>query len=129
MNTWSKSIITTIALLGVVIILLLWVLNQYQYKTLDTYSCDERREFVIPKQNLLPQDMIELYVGGWIERGEVEISGLPSRENKALKFYRGSSVGTISHAYIGEWYEPNIDILFQPSEGSSCLIRVIYKYK
>ena len=126
---WSKSKIVIIALLGLVILILLWALNQYQYQTLDVYTCDERREYVIPRQNLLPQDMLELYVGGWIEKGEVAISGFPSRGNEALKFSRGDSVGTISHAYIGEYYEPDINILFQPSEGASCLIRVIYKYK
>lgn len=129
MNAQSKLKIRRIILLGLVIILALWALNQFQYQTLDAYRCDERREDVITKQNLLPPDMLELYVGGWIERGEVAISGLPSRENKALVFSRGSSVSTISHAYIGEWYEPNIKIIFQPSEGSSCLIRVIYKHK
>lgn len=75
------------------------------------------------------QDMIELYVGGWIERGDVTISGLPSRERELLKFSRGTSVSTISHAYIGEWYEPNIKIVFEPAEGSSCLVKVIYKYR
>lgn len=129
MNIWSKSQIVMIALLGLAIILLLLALNQYQYQTLDAYRCDERREYVITRQNLLPQDMIELYVGGWIERGKVAISGLPSRENEALVFSRGTSVGTISHAYIGEWYEPDIHIIFQPSEEASCLVRVIYKYK
>jgi hypothetical protein len=129
MKYWSKAKIATIALLGLVTITIVWLIDQYQYQTLETYKCDERREYVIPRQNLIPQDMLELYVGGWIERGEVAISGLPFRNNEVLKFSRGSSVGTVSHAYIGEWYEPHINIVFEPSEGSSCLIRVIYKYK
>jgi hypothetical protein len=129
MKPWSKSKIAMIALFGLVMFVMLWVRNQYQYQTLDVYMCDERREQVIPRKDMIPHDMLELYVGGWIERGEVTISGLPSRENEVLKFSRGSSVGTISHAYIGEWYEPDINLVFEPSEGSSCLIRVIYRYK
>lgn len=129
MNVLVKSKIVRIAALGVVLLALLWVLNLFQYRTLDAYKCDERKEYAIPRHNLLPQDMLEIYVGGWIEKGEVVISGFPSREHGILKFSRGATVGTVSHAYIGEWYEPETKIMFQPSEGSSCLIRVIYKYK
>ena len=75
------------------------------------------------------QDTLEFYVGGWLERGDVTISGLPSRGNKTLKFSHGASVSTISHAYIGEWYEPNIEIIFDPTEGSSCFSRVVYKFR
>lgn len=53
-----------IALLGLVTITIVWLIDQYQYQTLVTYKCDERREYVIPRQNLIPQDMLELYVGG-----------------------------------------------------------------
>ena len=116
-------------LLGLLISAVLWIRDQYQYQVLDTYSCDERREYLIPRQNIIPQDGLELYAGGWIERGEIVISGLPSRDNEVLKFFRGTSVATITHAYIGEWYEPNINVVFEPSEGASCLIRVIYRYK
>lgn len=129
MKPWSRSHMILATLLGSVIVLVLWVRDQYQYQALDAYSCKEIEEFVIPGQDLLPQDGLELYVGGWIERGEVTISGLPSRDNGTIRFSRGSSVSTISHAYIGEWYEPNISIMFEPSEASSCLIRVVYRYK
>ncbi len=129
MKFWPKTKIVIIALLGLLTIAALWLIDQYQFQTIEAYKCDERREYVIPRHNFLPQDMLELYVGGWIERGEVTISGLPSRNKEALKFSSGSSVGTVSHAYIGEWYEPHITIIFEPSDGSSCLIRIVYKYK
>lgn len=129
MKTWSHWKIATVVLLGAGIGITLWLMEQYQYKTLDSFSCDKRKELVIPRVNLLPQDMLELYVGGWIERGQVMISGLPSRERETLKFSRGSSVSTVSHAYIGEWYEPEINILFDPSQDSSCFIKVIYRHQ
>lgn len=129
MKTWSKSKMAITALLGLVLILVLWVKNQYQYKALAAYKCNKWGERVIPGPSAGFQDMMELYVGGWIERGEVTISGLPSRENEVLTFSRGLSVRTISHAYIGEWYGPDIRIVFEPAPESSCLIRVNYKYK
>ena len=129
MKAWSKSKIATIVSLGlVVVVIVLWITNQYGYKTVAAYRCDKRGERVIHQPNIF-QDTLEFYVGGWIERGDVTISGLPSRENEMLKFSRSVSVTTISHAYIGEWYEPNIKIIFDPTEGSSCLIRMVYKFR
>ena len=122
-----KYIIVT--LFGIVIALSLWAYDQFSYQTLGEFKCDAKREFLIPTSNLIPADMLELYVGGWIDRGTVTILGLPSRENEPLEFRRGDNVvGTISHAYIGEWYEAVTKIIFLPSDDASCLIRVIYKY-
>ena len=118
----------TVSLGMVVVVIILWITNQYRYKTVAAYRCDKRGERVIHQPNIL-QDTLELYVGGWIERGDVRISGLPSRGDETLKFSRGASVSTISHAYIGEWYEPDIKIVFKPTERASCLIRVVYKFR
>jgi len=129
MRIWPHSKIARIALLSLPVFVVLWFINPYPYQALNDYRCNARSERVIPQPNLILQDMLELYVGGWIEKGDVTISGLPSRENSMLKFSSGASVRTISHAYIGEWYGPDVTVVFEPTEGASCLVRLVYRYR
>ena len=109
------------------VVVALWVSDRCRYQATEPYRCDGRKEVLIARQTLIPQDSLELYVGGWIEEGDVEISGLPSRDNATVKFSRGASVSTVSHAYIGEWDETTIRLVFEPTEGASCFIRVVYR--
>jgi hypothetical protein len=100
------------------------------------YSCREAATWRQPPRWLATLggwniiDQLEVYGGGWIERGQLTITSNTLREPLVVKAEEGSEArsANISFARMGEWYEPEFHLNFSPSAEASCYVRVIYRY-
>lgn len=97
------------------------------------YGCDAplADQFSHPYIPLIGQfvfvDSLEVYVGGWIERGSVILGGDVISE--PLSFTAGERPTMISFARMGEWYRPDFNLTFKPSTGASCRVRIVYRFR
>ncbi len=107
----------------------------FGYRSSDIYTCEEAKElrFSFPAgrfgTNILLVGHLEVYVGGWISRGSLELTGTPFRDKEPKHFSATDRVSTVSHAYIGEWYDPDFSVGLKPSEGANCAMKVIYRFE
>ncbi len=121
--------------LGVCLIGLSWWDYRNEYKSSQLYRCDGPRnsQYSFPVLPLLKQisivDGLEVYIGGWIERGSLTIkSDIFDIEIKEVTFVAGEKVTPVSYARIGEWYNEDFKMSFEPSPGASCAVRIVYKF-
>jgi hypothetical protein len=104
------------------------------YRSAPRYFCEAPLTRVVPHPyipligDFVFTDSLEVYIGGWIERGTLEIEG--SILNKTpLTFSAGKRPTPIQHARLGEWYENNFQLVFKPSGDASCFVRVVYRFR
>jgi len=103
------------------------------YRSAPRYSCNEPLTRIISHPyipligDFVFTDSLEVYIGGWIERGTVMIDG--SIINSPLTFSAGKHPTPIQYARLGEWYENNFNLVFEPSEDASCLVRIVYRFR
>lgn len=70
---------------------------------------------------------LETYIGGWIESGQVTITGIVLDE--PMTFSGEDGLRSISFARMGEWYDPNFQLNLSPARSTSCSIRVVYRFR
>jgi hypothetical protein len=105
----------------------------FGYRSSSLYQCGEPliATFTPPYVPLVGEflfvDSLEVYLGGWIESGRVTISGDILAD--PITFERGERITTISYAHMGEWYDSDFTLNFQPEDHTSCAVRVIYRFR
>ena len=117
------------------LLLTLLVVWQYigSYRASSTYFCEESETVQIthPYIPLIGDfvfvDSLEVYLGGWIERGALTIHG--DVLDEAMTFTAGDRPTKISYARMGEWYDPDFQVVFEPTDTSSCLVRIVYRFR
>jgi hypothetical protein len=105
----------------------------WDYRGSAPYGCNitESKRYHHPYFPLIGRflfvDSLEVYIGGWIERGKVTVSGDIFHE--PLQFEAGARPTMISFSRMGEWYRPEFDVTFRPSPRASCRIQIIYRFR
>jgi hypothetical protein len=103
------------------------------YRSSALYRCQELsaltfyHPYIPLVGRFMPIDSLEVYVGGWIERGTLTISG--DVLDQPLSFSATERTTTIAHARMGEWYQSNFTLTFKPEPVSSCRVRVVYRFR
>jgi hypothetical protein len=103
------------------------------YRASSTYFCDgpETVQIAHPYIPLIGEfvfvDSLEVYLGGWIERGALTIHG--DILDEAMTFTAGERPTKISYARMGEWYSQDFQVVFEPTDMSSCLVRIVYRFR
>lgn len=103
------------------------------YRTVPRYYCDEPATLDITHPYLplvgdfVFTDSLEVYIGGWIERGALQVEG--DVIGGVHAFSAGQRPAMISHARLGEWYDEGFRLTFEPTQDASCLVRVVYRFR
>jgi hypothetical protein len=106
-----------------------WDITRYRAVT---YACEEgARTISLPSSDGSGPYSGEYYMAGWVEWGELTITGFPALPEQPFHFAKGA---TISEARTGEWYD-DVVLHFEPSReaasagpNSACRVRIVYRY-
>ena len=106
-------------------------ITDYRESAPYTFDAPAGHHFTPPFIPLLDQlifaDSLELYIVGGIDRGTVTISS--DAFYPPLAFSAGEQPTMIAHARMGEFYQSDVNVTFEPSEDARCWIRVIYRFR
>jgi len=115
------------------LLLAIWMQHHLtDYRSASLFRCDaaQKSTFTPPYvplvDSLIFTERLEVYIGGWIERGTLEIEG--DAVDGAIEFIAGSRPTRISYARMGEWYQPDFTLSFIPTADASCAVRVVYRF-
>ena len=107
----------------------------FAYRAADAYNCDGAFDLHVSHPYIpvigwiVFNESLEVYIGGWIDRGSVSISG-DIIDEPFLTTARGRPVSTeISYARMGEWYGEDFHVKFEPDDMASCHIEIIYRFR
>ncbi|MEM9013788.1 MAG: hypothetical protein AAGB02_01655 [Pseudomonadota bacterium] len=107
--------------------------NLSVYRKAATLNCSGPATVELRRGAYFLSDTLEVYVGGWIERGAVTMADAPMRRPQGVKNTRVYSakngVAEISHAYVGEHYDTKTAINFVPTDDASCRITILYRFR
>lgn len=101
-----------------------WVRGDHQVYRVDNYDCAAPREFVMgPKTPI----SAEIYMTGWIEKGELTIDGVPPDpdQQSVLRFVASGKGTPIAVARSDEWYS-QVRLKFTPTSGASCRVHIVH---
>ncbi len=111
----------------------IWVQHHItDYRSASLFRCDAAQEstftppYVPLVDALIFTERLEVYVGGWIERGTLKIEG--DAVDGAVEFTAGTRPTRISFARMGEWYQPDFTLSFTPTTDASCAVRIVYRF-
>ncbi len=102
------------------------------YRSAPLFRCDAAKEskFTPPYVPLIDaflfSERLEVYVGGWIERGTLHIEG--DALDEPIEVTAGPRPTRISYARMGEWYQSDFTLSFMPTTDASCAVRVVYRF-
>lgn len=103
------------------------------YKSSSLYRCREAstltftHPYVPVVGDFMFVDSLEVYVGGWIERGTVTMTS--DITDQPISFSAAGPTRIVSHSRMGEWYTPDFAVTLEPEPGSSCRIRFVYRFR
>ena len=111
----------------------IWVQHHFtDYRSASLFRCDAAQQstftppYVPLVHSLIFTERLEVYIGGWIERGSLEIEG--DSVDGVIEFTAGTRPTRISFARMGEWYQSDFTLSFTPTTDASCAVRIVYRF-
>ncbi len=112
-----------------------YIIDSALYKSTEILRCSKEQEITISRgswpviSNLDFTNGLEVYVGGWVETGNVTISSEVFDFAGEEKFSANGGLVEVSKARLGEWYTDTFTVNIKPSSDASCVVRVVYKFR
>lgn len=112
-----------------------YIINSALYRSTEILRCSKEQEIKISRSswpvisNYDFTNGLEVYIGGWVETGNVTISSEVFNFSEEEKFSANGGLVEVSKARLGDWYTDTFIVNIKPSSDASCAVRVIYKFR
>ena len=133
MRALGKIALLVVMLL--VIYLSAYIIDSTRYKSTEIYRCANEREIMITRSswpilsNYDSTNGLEVYIGGWLDTGNVTISSEVFDHFAEEKFSANSGLVEVSRARLGDWYTDAFTVKIKPDSNANCAVRIIYKFR
>jgi hypothetical protein len=118
-----------------IIYIFAYLIDSTRYKSTELLRCSKQQKITISRASwpiLSNYDFtngLEVYIGGWLEAGNIVISGTLFRPDDKKAFSANTGLVEVSRARTGDWYKDNFTVSIKPDSQASCALKIIYKFR
>ena len=119
-----KYLVAAVLLVLAGIALVLW--NDSRFNV-TIYECDDERELTLSPNFPGSVHWAEVYLGGWVEKGRVTVTGFPSYSSPgASRTFTTEDI--VAASYVNELYG-SAKLSLSADTQSQCHLRIVYRLK